>query len=59
LSPRNSLRKAGQRKRENQPFFCTTVIFVVSLIRGGCPGGSALTGLIILRIKRDGGVVVA
>jgi hypothetical protein len=28
LSPKNSLRKAGQRKRENQLFFCLTFIFV-------------------------------
>ena len=56
LSPRNSLRKAGQRKRENQLFFCATVIFVVLL---GSPGGSALTRLMMLTIQRNVGVIVA
>jgi hypothetical protein len=32
LSPKDSLRKAGQKKRENQLFFCATVIFFEMLI---------------------------
>jgi hypothetical protein len=59
LSPRNSLRKAGQKKRESQLFLCTTFIFVEMLI-----GVSALECLphqdsYMLRIEGDGGLIVA
>jgi hypothetical protein len=50
LSRRNSLRKAGQRKRENQPFFCTTVIFLEVLIGAAALEASAFARVIDIKL---------
>src|SRR5271154_6784149 len=47
LSPRKILRNAGQRKSENQLFFCTTFIFFEMPMVVPRPGASATTTLIL------------